>query len=83
MLLHASTNNLADTVLTLFDEAVANNDNLWPSRIRVDHGVENLLVCDAMVRIRGEGRLLVSASRELQDMTKGNPGFRPLATAQI
>ena len=29
---------------------------MWPSRIRVDKGVENVLVCDEMVRIRGEGR---------------------------
>ena len=30
--------------------------NLWPSRIRVDKGVENVLVCDAMIQARGEGR---------------------------
>ena len=29
---------------------------LWPSRIRVDRGVENVLVCDAMLDARGEGR---------------------------
>ena len=29
---------------------------LWPSRIRVDYGVENTAVCDAMVAVRGEGR---------------------------
>ena len=28
----------------------------WPSRIRVDYGVENTAVCDAMVAVRGEGR---------------------------
>ena len=31
-------------------------DGLWPSHIRVDHGVENVLVCDAMVSARGESR---------------------------
>ena len=29
---------------------------LWLSRIRVEKGVENVLVCDAMVEARGEGR---------------------------
>ena len=29
---------------------------LWPSRIRVDKGVENVLVCDAMVEARGQNR---------------------------
>ena len=28
----------------------------WPSRIRVDRRVENVLVCDATVQYRGEGR---------------------------
>ncbi|PFX34383.1 hypothetical protein AWC38_SpisGene629 [Stylophora pistillata] len=31
--------------------------NRWPSRIRVDKGVENVLVCDAMIEARGEGLL--------------------------
>ena len=51
MFLRCSANNLAETVLELFLDG-----NLWPSRIRVDKGVENVLVCDAMIQARGEGR---------------------------
>ncbi|CAH3187569.1 unnamed protein product, partial [Porites lobata] len=54
--LHCSTNNLASTVLGLFESAVERDGGLWPSRIRVDYGVENTAVCDAMVAVRGEGR---------------------------
>ncbi|CAB4015173.1 RNA-directed DNA polymerase from transposon X-element [Paramuricea clavata] len=55
MFLKCSNNNLSQTVLELFMNAIE-KDGLWPSRIRVDHGVENVLVCDAMVSARGEGR---------------------------
>ena len=51
-----SSNNLAETVLHLFETAIERDDGLWPSRIRVDYGVENTAVCDAMVAVRGEGR---------------------------
>ena len=50
-----SDNNLSQTVLELFLKAIE-KDGFWPSRIRVDYGVENVLVCDAMVEARGEGR---------------------------
>lgn len=56
MFLKCSSNNLAVTVLELFLDAVQKDGDLWPSRIRVDKGVENVLVCDAMVQVRGEGR---------------------------
>ena len=56
MFLHCSTNNLAGTVLGLFKSAIKDNLGLWPSRIRVDYGVENVLVCDEMVLRRGDGR---------------------------
>ena len=46
--LACGSNNLAETVLYLFEKV--------PSRIRVDYGVENTAVCDAMVAVRGEGR---------------------------
>ena len=49
MFLRCSTNNLADTVLGLFKDAIKDNRGLWPSRIRVDHGVENVLTCEEMV----------------------------------
>ena len=42
--LKCSTNNLAETVLELFKGAIKNNRGLWPSRIRVDHGVETVLI---------------------------------------
>ena len=53
--LHCSSNNLSSTVLNLFLNAIE-KDGLWPSRIRVDQGVENVLVCEAMVEKQGEGR---------------------------
>ena len=55
MFLRCSNNNLSQTVLELFLRAIE-NDALWPSRIHVDYGVENVQVCDAMVEVRGEGR---------------------------
>ena len=54
--LHCGTNNLASTVLSLFESAVEREGGLWPSRIRVDYGVENISVCNAMVAVRGERR---------------------------
>ena len=54
--LQCSTNNLSETVLSLFLDGIERDGGLWPSRIRVDRGVENVLVCDAMVDARGEGR---------------------------
>ena len=48
--------NRAETVVNLFLDAINRDGNLWPSRIRVDKSVENVLVCDAMVQARGEGR---------------------------
>lgn len=54
--LKCNSNNLAETVLDLFLDAVNRDGDRWPSRIRVDRGVENVLVCEAMVQFRGEGR---------------------------
>ena len=54
--LECSSNNLSQTVLSLFLNAIERDRGLWPSRIRVDRGVENVLVCDAMVEARGENR---------------------------
>ena len=56
MFLKCSHNNLAQTVLDLFLDCIKHDGDRWPSRIRVDYGVENVLVCDAMVECRGEGR---------------------------
>ena len=44
MFLRCNSNNLAETVLVLFLDAIKHDGNLWPSRIRVDKGVENVLV---------------------------------------
>ena len=54
--LRCSTNNLAQTVLDLFMNSIENDRGLWPSRVRVDYGVENVMVCDAMVDKWGQGR---------------------------
>ena len=56
MFLRCNSNNLAETVLELFLDAVKKDGDLWPSRIRVDKGVENVSVCDAMTQVRGERR---------------------------
>ena len=47
--LTCSNNNLSQTVLYLFPDAIAKNIGMWPSGIRVDHGVESVLVCNTMV----------------------------------
>ena len=47
--LKCSSNNKSETVLSYFLEAIDRDGRLWPSRIRVDRGVENVLVCDTMV----------------------------------
>ena len=56
MFLRCNSNNRAETVLNLFLDAINRDGNLWPSRIRVNKGVENVLVCDAMFQARGEER---------------------------
>ena len=48
-------NNPSQTVSELFFLRAIENDALWPSRIqRVDYGVENVQVSDAMVEVRVE-----------------------------
>lgn len=56
MYLRCHSNNLAETVLDLFLDTVRKDGDRWPSRIRVDREVENVLICDAIVQFRGEGR---------------------------
>ena len=55
MYLRCHSNNLAETVLDVFLDTVRKDGDCWPSRIRVDRGVEDVLVYDAMVQFRGEG----------------------------
>lgn len=49
-----SNNNRADTVLDVFTVAVRRHG--WPSRMRGDHGVENLQVAQKMEDVKGVGR---------------------------
>ena len=56
MFLMCSTINLAETFLNLFNSVMNDNHGLWRSRIRLDYGVETVLVCDEMVGHQCEGR---------------------------
>ena len=52
--IRASNNNCAETVYELFLDLV--NVHGLPSRIRGDHGIENLLVAAHMEAVRGAAR---------------------------
>lgn len=52
--IRAHNNNRADTVLDLFLDSV--EEHGLPSRVRGDHGTENVLVCQYMEEMRGIGR---------------------------
>jgi hypothetical protein len=52
--LRAHSNNLAKTVLQLFEDIT--NEFGFPSRVRADHGMENLLVAAAMEAVQGPNR---------------------------
>lgn len=49
--IRASNNNRADTVLQLFEDIAQIYG--YPSRVRGDHGTENLLVAARMEEVRG------------------------------
>ena len=52
--IRASNNNRAETVLNLFLDAA--EEYQVPSRVRGDHGIENLKVAGYMERVRGVAR---------------------------
>ena len=52
--IRASNNNLATTVLELFEDIT--NVHGYPSRVRGDHGGENHYVAARQEQVRGEGR---------------------------
>lgn len=52
--IRAGTNNRASTVLALFEDITASFG--VPSRVRGDHGTENLLVAAMMEHVRGADR---------------------------
>ncbi|KAJ3539012.1 hypothetical protein NMY22_g4931 [Coprinellus aureogranulatus] len=52
--IRVSNNNRATTVLQVFDEAIRHHG--VPSRVRGDHGTENVLVAARMVDLRGPNR---------------------------
>ena len=54
--LEYNNNNLSQTVLNLFIDAIQRNGWWWPYKIHVDFGVENVSTCDTMDEKRGEGR---------------------------
>ena len=64
--LKCSTNNRKETVESLFLQSVQKYS--WPSRIRTDHGGENVLVWEHMITFRGSGRgsVLVGSSTRNQ-----------------
>ena len=61
----ASTNNQASTVLSAFQVAV--EEYGLPSRVRMDRGGENILVCQYMVEMRGTGRGSAIAGRSVHN----------------
>lgn len=52
--IRASNNNRATTVLELFEDIT--QEHGYPSRVRGDHGTENLYVAARMEEVRGSGR---------------------------
>ena len=63
--LHCSDNNLSDTVLDCFIQAT--REYGIPSRVRTDHGGENVRIWDFMEEQRGMGRNSYIAGRSVHN----------------
>ena len=63
--LHCSTNNRSETVLDLFLKAT--DEYGVPSRVRSDHGGENVLIWRFMEEARGENRVSYIAGRSVHN----------------
>ena len=68
--LKCSTNNRKETVEALFLESVQKYS--WPSRVRTDHGGENVLVWEYMIGFRGDdrGSVVVGSSTHNQQIER-------------
>lgn len=53
---YTKANNLAETVLDLLLDVVSRDGEDWPERIRDGRGVENALVCNAMISRREKSK---------------------------
>ena len=68
LMLKASTNNRASTVLEVFLDAVEQYGA--PSRVRGDRGGENMLVAIWMIKHRGPNRASFMWGRQVQNLWK-------------
>ncbi|XP_030578717.1 uncharacterized protein LOC115775323 isoform X1 [Archocentrus centrarchus] len=63
--LQPATNNRSSTAHSLFLKAVENYG--WPSRVRGDEGVENVLIAETMFTVKGTGRGSFIAGRSVHN----------------
>ncbi|XP_041866845.1 uncharacterized protein LOC121655962 [Melanotaenia boesemani] len=63
--LEPATNNRSSTAHSFFLKAVENYG--WPSRVRADQGVENILIAETMFTVKGTGRGSFIAGRSVHN----------------